>query len=267
MSIYVNAQRYPQTDNDTYLEWFDYYVTGYSTALQNDMGDYADNYEDGTIFGQLNKVGERTTGKVVCYPRYKSGYTLKAYAAAWYYGANVDIMGNATTLDNAAAVNAGGGLVTIPITGHKYFPGEHVTISGSVNYNGTYTIDETAQVGVNSINIPADYVAEVFTGAEKITACMINKFTIEGIHVSDISSNGYYEIILYQGLRAFTYWVEIARIPFFKTAAHAGEMVIPVNTGWQVTEREISAVLMSSTGVADTCKVKLLLREFEGTGW
>ena len=50
------------------------------------------------------------------------------------------------TIDNAAAVDKGGGLVGIPVTGHGFATvGAFVTIAGSINYNDSYAIiSETA---------------------------------------------------------------------------------------------------------------------------
>lgn len=71
-------------------------------------------------------------------------------------------------LDNAAAVDKGGGLVGIPMTAHglNLGGGDSITIAGSVNYNATYVTH--ADTTENEIVITAAYVAEVFTGAETV---------------------------------------------------------------------------------------------------
>jgi hypothetical protein len=67
------------------------------------------------------------------------------------------------TLDNAAAVDKGSGLVGIPITAHTFSANDTTTIAGTTNYDGTYTIvSETA----NEIVITATYVSETFAGTE-----------------------------------------------------------------------------------------------------
>ena len=69
----------------------------------------------------------------------------------------------ADTIDNAAAVDKGGGLVGIPITGHAFSADDPVTIAGTTNYNGVFKIiSET----VNEIVITATYVGETFAGTE-----------------------------------------------------------------------------------------------------
>ena len=66
----------------------------------------------------------------------------------------------ARPLNAGAAVNKGGGLVGIPITAHGWTGGKSVTITGTTNYNGTYTLDVTTST--NEIVIPATFVSETF---------------------------------------------------------------------------------------------------------
>jgi hypothetical protein len=67
------------------------------------------------------------------------------------------------TLDAAAAVDKGSGLVGIPITAHGFVAGDSTTLAGTTNYDATYSIiSETA----NEIVITATYVAETFAGTE-----------------------------------------------------------------------------------------------------
>jgi hypothetical protein len=69
------------------------------------------------------------------------------------------------TIDNAAAVDKGSGLVGIPVTSHAFTADFEVTIAGSTNYNNAYTIvSETA----NEIVITETYAAETFGGTETI---------------------------------------------------------------------------------------------------
>lgn len=68
-----------------------------------------------------------------------------------------------TTLDNAAAVDAGSGSTTIPLTGHGYVAGSMIFLQGTTNYDGVWTI---SAVAANTFNIPASYVAETFAGTE-----------------------------------------------------------------------------------------------------
>jgi hypothetical protein len=66
-------------------------------------------------------------------------------------------------LDNAAAVDAGGGIVTIPSTAHGFKAGSHIGLRGGTNYNSIY---ELIAVAANTFNIYATYVVETFAGTE-----------------------------------------------------------------------------------------------------
>jgi len=65
-------------------------------------------------------------------------------------------------INNAAAVNKGGGKVGIPLTAQPFATGEGVTITGTVNYNGAHVVDATSSA--NEVVITATYVAETFDG-------------------------------------------------------------------------------------------------------
>lgn len=67
-------------------------------------------------------------------------------------------------IDNAAAVNVGGGVVGIPVTGQSFSTGDSITISGTTNYNNTYTV--LASSSANQVNITATYNAETFDGVD-----------------------------------------------------------------------------------------------------
>lgn len=67
-------------------------------------------------------------------------------------------------IDVAAAVNKGGGLVGIPVTGQPFVAAESVTITGTVNYNGTFAVN--AASSANEVVITAAYVAETFDGVD-----------------------------------------------------------------------------------------------------
>jgi hypothetical protein len=65
-------------------------------------------------------------------------------------------------INNAAAVNKGGGKVGIPVTSQPFATGESVTIANTTNYNGTYTVDATSSA--NEVVITKTYAAETFDG-------------------------------------------------------------------------------------------------------
>jgi hypothetical protein len=83
-------------------------------------------------------------------------------------------------LDNDDAVDAGGGLVTIPIADHGLKAGSLIHIAGSVAYDGNYAIQSVA---AGSITVMAPYVAEEFSGEETFISGwkMPYKGTIAGI--------------------------------------------------------------------------------------
>lgn len=67
-------------------------------------------------------------------------------------------------IDNAAAVDKGGGLVGIPVTGQPFATGEDVTIANSINYNNTYAVDGTSTA--NEVVITETFNAETFDGVD-----------------------------------------------------------------------------------------------------
>ena len=76
------------------------------------------------------------------------------------------------TFDSGSAVDAGGGLVKLPIaSGHGFVAGERVCIDGTVNYDGVFVINSVEET---FIIIPATYVAET------IPADAVVRVVIEG---------------------------------------------------------------------------------------
>jgi len=90
-----------------------------------------------------------------------------------------------TTLDAAAAVDATGGIVTIPSTDHGYKVGSYVTLGATDSYNGTY---EIVAVAANTFNIYATFVAETFAGTDTAKCSIVMdkayKFKSFEIHLS-----------------------------------------------------------------------------------
>jgi hypothetical protein len=82
-----------------------------------------------------------------------------------FYIALVKLSNNHHTIDNAAAVDKGGGEVGIPITGHSLAAGDHIEINGTTNYDGQYYINSQT---ANEIVITATYNAETFGGTETV---------------------------------------------------------------------------------------------------
>jgi hypothetical protein len=69
-------------------------------------------------------------------------------------------------IDGASAVNKGSGKVGIPVTTHGMSAGALVTITGSENYDGDYTID--GDTTTNEVVIETTFIAETFQGDERI---------------------------------------------------------------------------------------------------
>ena len=85
--------------------------------------------------------------------------------------AAVTLDSNEQTLNNAAAVDEGGGDVGIPLTGHGRSEGDVVLINGTNNYGGVYTLPAQTKGDANKIIIEATYTAETFEGTE--TLCVV----------------------------------------------------------------------------------------------
>lgn len=132
------------------------------------------------------------------------------------------------TIDNAAAVDATGGLTTIPITGHGYLANSYIYITGSTNYSGLKYI---TAVATNTITIQADYVAETFAGTETTrfvypckVACELSEFRIHlsaapttaenfVITVDDARGSAYDTVILTKPMATLTDYVWIPDKP------------------------------------------------------
>jgi len=89
----------------------------------------------------------------------------------------------ADTIDNAAAVDKGDGTVGIPVTGHAFVAGREVTIAGTTNYNGVYTIVSQT---TNEVVITETFVSETFVGSETIVD------SIEGVVAIGANASGTY---------------------------------------------------------------------------
>jgi hypothetical protein len=85
-------------------------------------------------------------------------------------GATGHFEGETKLIDNAAAVDKGGGLVGIPMTSQPYSTGDSIELRLTDNYNGTYSVDATSST--NEIVITASYSAETFDGDETVNQRM-----------------------------------------------------------------------------------------------
>jgi len=82
------------------------------------------------------------------------------------------------TIDNAAAVDKGGGEVGIPITGHNFIAGQAVTIDGTTSYDADEAI---VSVTANEIVITATFAVETFSVTDTVkTQEWLNLVTPDG---------------------------------------------------------------------------------------
>jgi phage-related protein len=109
----------------------------------------------------------------------------------------------------AAVANKGGGLVGIPRNSHGYVSGDTISITGTDNYDGKYTVD--ASTTANEIVITATYVAETLTASSRVAYNWI-AFPFDLDDISDKSKNEVPRIVLKVGnaSRAIMYYMEIA---------------------------------------------------------
>lgn len=110
------------------------------------------------LTGQPFNTGDLVT--ITNCPQYNGNYTVLASSTANQVDITATFQGG--LIDNAAAVDVGGGVVGIPITGHPYATGETITIANTVNYDGSYPV--LASSTANQVNITVAYNAETFDG-------------------------------------------------------------------------------------------------------
>ena len=86
-------------------------------------------------------------------------------------------------LDNAAVVNKGGtpNKIGLPTTDHGFTAGQKIEVSGTVNYDGIYTVD--ASTTVDEIVIEHAYTAETLTSAAEAHYSWDSKGHFEGPEV------------------------------------------------------------------------------------
>jgi len=119
-------------------------------------------------------VGGGVVGIPITGHPFTAGDNVIVSGCPQYNGANIVVAGggvdqvnitatfNGGLIDNAAAVDVGGGVVGIPITGHPYATDETIRLANTVNYDADYPV--LASSTVDQVNITAAYVAETFDG-------------------------------------------------------------------------------------------------------
>ena len=210
------------------------------------------------VLGELLEILEDHMHKpALVRPMMKAAINV-AGGAAWVLGAASTIIGVVQNLDNAAAVDAGGGIVTIPLTGHGYVVGESVTISGSVNYNATY--DVVAVPGANTFNITATFQAETFAGTEECVDVIDDSFDIHFINFEDASAADVYELVLYRDDPAVA-TNEIGRGRTISGIGAAGISSLPIQGPIVPAGTKIFAKVATSSG-GDDCDISVVLHKY-----
>ena len=160
--------------------------------------------------------------------------------------------------------------VGFPITAHNFLEGEYITILGTITdlstglplYDGTYLIDwvDTDFVYVSDL----EYKATTFGGTESIKESLGKAFDIHFVKISNISANGYYELIIYAGEVGEE--VEIGRIGFWRGSPQLRQDDNPIQVPPQNYGTRISVALASGPGASETCDVKLYYHEYLDSG-
>ena len=104
-----------------------------------------------------------------------------------------------------AAASKGSGKVGLPVVKHDAASGNHIRIEGTVNYDGTYTVDATTSE--NEIVVTATYVAETFTGLEDVYIGITGGTEVTLTYVT--ASNGTYRGTLPYTLKGLQEYEEL----------------------------------------------------------
>lgn len=115
------------------------------------------------------------------FPAARSTTLAAGRCSSPWYTTQTACAANSGTWTPVAAVDNGNGTVTLPFVGTiwktenstnyfkpAYYQTERITISGTTNYDGTYTLGSQTLAGVNEVLITATYIAESFDGTEAI---------------------------------------------------------------------------------------------------
>lgn len=153
------------------LPWVGPTVGFRAAELNNILVDATDSSQMPATQSQVNNIG--------------SGATGGTHVEATFDNTTQD------TIDNAAAVDKGGGLVGIPVTGHAFVAGREVTIAGTTNYNGAF---EVISQTTNEVVITDTFVSETFGGTETIVS------SIKGVvFVGTVTSGTFADVSAEQG--------------------------------------------------------------------
>ena len=135
-------------------------ITGMATA-------YAAPWQPSTTYALGDKISVGDYPSAKWWMEATRAGTSGSSEPEWPYGHQFTLALE-TTLTATDAVDNGDGTVAIG-AGHTLFQAdESVTISGTVNYDGVYTLPDQSTAGDNEVIITATFAAETFTGTETI---------------------------------------------------------------------------------------------------
>jgi hypothetical protein len=108
--------------------------------------------------------------------------------------------------DIAPAVDNGSGLVGIPIVAHGYASGDLVKLTGTVAYEGEFSVHATTTA--NELVITTTYIAESFVGTEQANVRDFEFYTANGVQNFNKDTFGYFLATDGQGARSPLQYVE-----------------------------------------------------------
>jgi hypothetical protein len=109
------------------------------------------------------------------------------------------------------AVDKGGGLVGLPCTSHGFSAGDQIEISGSINYDGVYTLDISTTV--DELVIASLYYSEEFTGTERLSRYIRTPFASPSIRDIKPTINNSLAEIFRAGIIDVSVWIIAAGDP------------------------------------------------------
>lgn len=116
----------------------------------------------------------------------------------------------------------------------------------------------TLAAGVTVTGNAGAWVLGVF--AEIVPATTITKeFDIHHICLEDISANGVYEIVLYQGATD----IEVGRVRVVQDGVFSGVLNIPFQTALLPANARIRAKVASSSGGGDTVTISIFYHTYD----
>ena len=220
------------------------------------IGNKTDTHDGDSVFAHVHTMFEHAHSASKVYPMMEAGVVVTSNAAAWTLGAAEIIVGTTKGLDNAAAADQGGdpNVVRIPCTGHGYVVGNYVTITGSVNYNGTFEIVATSDA--DHFDIESAFVAETFAGGAQAIDVIPSDFDVHFLSIENLSANGVYEIVLHAA------GTEIGRVRCTKNAAQDGTVNVPIQTPIIAAYSAITAKVSTDNAAGDTVTISMFYHTY-----